>query len=173
MPLEATSPISKISEDLLYRLASGAVISMEIFTDGLAEPTNPGTGTYGYAIYREGERLATGHGFAGEPVTNNYAEYEGLVKALRHARRLMSGDQEEEEVTVYSDSKLLVNQMNGEWKFKKGGYVEKLVEARKLASKFTKLKFKWIPREQNSEADELSRIAYAEATNRKRWKGQE
>ncbi len=136
---------------------------IEIFTDGLAEPTNPGVGTYGYAIYRDGKRLSAGHGLAGNPVTNNYAEYEGLVKALRHARRLMKGD---EEITVYSDSRLLVNQMNGEWKFKKGAYVEKYLEAKELARTLPKLKFKWIPREQNSEADELSRVAYAEARRR-------
>ena len=127
-------------------------------------PTNPGIGTYGYAIYRDGKRLATGHGLAGDPVTSNYAEYEGLVMALRHARKLLRGD--EEEITVYSDSKLLVNQMNGEWKFKKGSYVKKYLEAKELAPTFSKLKFKWIPREENSEADELSRIAYAEARSR-------
>jgi ribonuclease HI len=144
---------------------------IEVFTDGLAEPTNPGIGTYGFAIYRDGKRLDTGHGFAGDPVSNNYAEYEGLVMALKRVKR--SRGDGEEEITVYSDSKLLVNQMNGDWKFKKGGYVEKLLEARELAHGFSNLKFKWIPREQNSEADELSRIAYAEATNRKRRVGPE
>ena len=134
---------------------------IEIFTDGLAEPTNPGIGTYGYAIYRDGKRIATGHGFSGQPVTNNYAEYDGLIAGLKHAQKLMY---QGEEVIIHSDSKLLVNQMNGEWRFKKGSYVKKLLEARELVEKFPNLAFKWIPRDENSVADELSRIAYAEAT---------
>jgi ribonuclease HI len=142
---------------------------IEIFTDGLAEPTNPGIGTFGFAVYRDGKRLDTGRGFAGNPVTNNFAEYEGLVAALKRVRKLMKNDHEE--IVVYSDSTLLVNQMRGDWKFKRGGYVEKLLEAKELAERFSKLRFKWIPREQNSEADELSRIAYAEATSRKRGRG--
>ena len=128
-----------------------------IYTDGLAEP-NPGLGTYGFSIYRDGERIARKHGKAGDMVTSNFAEYTGLVLALKEI-----SVHKDEEILVNSDSKLLVNQMNGDWKFKKGGYVEKLVEARKLASMFSRMEFKWIPREENSEADELSRIAYAEA----------
>jgi ribonuclease HI len=136
---------------------------IEIHTDGLAMPTNPGIGTFGYVIYVDGKRTVARHGFAGEPVTNNYAEYEGVVKALREVE-----GRSDEKVVVYSDSKLVVNQMSGEWRFKKGTYVDKYLEAKELAAKFGDLTFKWIPREQNAEADELSRIAYAQALARKR-----
>ena len=139
---------------------------IEIYTDGLAEPTNPGIGTYGYVIFVDGKKTAARHGFAGEPVSNNYAEYEGVVKALREVEGRAN-----ETVVVYSDSKLVVNQMSGEWRFKKGTYVDKYLEAKELAGKFADLTFKWIPREQNADADELSRIAYAQALAKKRQAG--
>ncbi len=130
---------------------------IEVYTDGRAEP-NPGLGTYGYLIYQDGRRTHSGHGVAGHGVTNNYAEYVCLVKALERL-----APHRDEEITVYSDSTLLVNQMKGKWKFKKGGYLEKYLQAKELAVKFPKLRFEWIPREKNSEADELTNIAFAEA----------
>lgn len=133
---------------------------IEAYTDGRAEP-NPGLGTYGYIIYRDGKRIRSEHGFAGQAVTNNYAEYFCLIKALEHleARR-------DEEIKVYSDSKLLVNQMTGRWKFKSGAYSEKYLMAKELAQRFSNLRFEWIPRERNSEADELTNIAFAQARER-------
>lgn len=143
---------------------------IDIYTDGLAEP-NPGIGTYGYVIYRDGKRVAARHGFAGDPVTNNFAEYEGLVKALCE----VSG-QTDAAISVRSDSKLLVHQMSGEWKVSKkalrkddpASYVAKHLEAVELAKRFKRLTFEWVPREKNSEADELSRVAYTEELARRR-----
>jgi len=133
---------------------------IEVYTDGRAEP-NPGLGTYGYIIHENGRRTHSQHGLAGRGVTNNYAEYFCLVKALEHleARR-------DEEITVFSDSTLLVNQMEGKWKFKSGSYTEKYLEAKELASGFSRLRFEWIPREKNSEADELTNIAFAQLRDR-------
>jgi len=133
---------------------------IEVYTDGRAEP-NPGLGTYGYVVYRERERLHSEHGVAGRAVTNNYAEYVCLIKALEHLV-----PHRDEEITVLSDSKLLVYQMKGEWKFHKGAYREKYIKAKELVGRFSKLKFRWIPREKNTEADELTNIAFAEAQGR-------
>jgi len=138
----------------------GVALMIEVYTDGRAEP-NPGLGTYGYVVYEGGRRAHSEHGLAGERVTNNYAEYFCLVKALERLEAHRG-----EEITVFSDSTLLVNQMNGKWKFKSGGYSEKYVRAKELANGFSKLRFEWIPREKNSEADELTNIAFAEARDR-------
>jgi ribonuclease HI len=124
--------------------------------DGLAEPRNPGTGTYGYVIYEGKSKLAEGEGLAGYEVTNNYAEYTALVEVLRRIKELrIEGD-----VVIRSDSQLLVGQMSRGWEVKRGGYLEKLREARDLLKEFGSVKFEWIPRKQNEEADLLSRIAY-------------
>jgi ribonuclease HI len=145
---------------------------IEIYTDGLAEPRNPGIGTYGYAVYRDGKAWKTGHGFDGEPVSNNHAEYAGLIEALRSVSEFR-----DEEIVVKSDSKMLVNQMSGEWKVGKKAlknpaewsYVEMFLNAQDIAKKFSQLEFVWIPREENTEADALSRAAYREQIV-KRWR---
>jgi len=46
------------------------------------------------------------------------------------------------------------------WKVKGGGYLAKLKEAKDLLKEFESISFEWIPREENEEADLLSRIAY-------------
>ena len=124
--------------------------------DGLAEPRNPGTGTYGYVIYEGKRKLAEGGGLAGYDVTNNYAEYTALVEVLRKLKELKT----EGDVVIRSDSQLLVGQMSKGWAAKGGGYLGKLKEARDLLKEFGSVTFEWIPREQNEEADLLSRIAY-------------
>jgi len=133
---------------------------IEAFTDGRAEP-NPGLGTYGYVVYQDGSRVHSEHGVAGREVTNNYAEYFCLIRALEHLEA-----QRDEEIVVFSDSSLLVNQMEGKWKFKGGNYGEMYLKAKELARGFSKLRFWWIPREKNREADELTNIAFAEARGR-------
>jgi ribonuclease HI len=89
-------------------------------------------------------------------VTSNYAEYTALVEALKRLKDLgVEGD-----VLIRSDSTLLVGQMSEGWKVKGGMYVDKLKEARDLLKEFGSIRFEWIPREQNSEADLLTRVAY-------------
>ncbi|MDG7011276.1 MAG: ribonuclease HI family protein [Nitrososphaerota archaeon] len=125
-------------------------------TASVSQPRNPGTGTYGYLIYDGRKKVAEGSGVAGEEVTSNFAEYTALVEALKKLKGLgMEGD-----VLVRSDSKLLVGQMSEGWKVKGGMYLEKLKEARELLKDFGSVRFEWIPRERNQEADLLTRIAY-------------
>ena len=131
-------------------------MTVTVYIDGLAEPSNPGTGTYGYLIYDGAKKLAEGSGLAGRGVTSNYAEYTALAEALKKLKTIgVEGD-----VLVRSDSKLLVGQMSGGWKVKGGMYVGKLKEARELIKGFGSMRFEWIPREENEEADLLTRVAY-------------
>lgn len=127
-----------------------------VYVDGLAQPRNPGTGTYGFVIYDGDERVAEGSGLAGHDVTSNFAEYTALAEALKKLKELgLDGD-----VVIRSDSKLLVGQMGEGWKVKGGMYLGKLKEARDLLKGFGSIRFEWIPREQNQEADLLTRVAY-------------
>jgi len=122
----------------------------------VSEPTNPGTGTFGYVIYDSERKLAEGSGLAGHNVTSNFAEYTALAEALKRLMALgVEGD-----VLIRSDSKLLVGHMSEGWKVKGGMYVEKLKEVRDLMKGFGSIRFEWIPREENQEADLLTRIAY-------------
>jgi ribonuclease HI len=131
-------------------------LTVTAYIDGLSMPDNPGTGTYGFVIYEGTKKLSEGSGLAGRNVTSNYAEYTALGEALKRLRTLgVEGD-----VLIRSDSKLLVEQMSGGWKVKGGMYVGKLKEARDLMKEFGSIRFEWIPREQNQEADLMTRVAY-------------
>lgn len=128
----------------------------------VSEPVNPnGVATYGFTVYRNGDNIMRGYGVVGEGegMSNNLGEYAALCEALKTLIRL---NLTEEEVVVKSDSKLLVNQMNGVWKCHGGYYISKYIEAKELVKFFKKIRFIWIPREENSEADQLSRRAYEE-----------
>ena len=135
-----------------------------MYVDGLAEPRNPGTGTYGYLIYDGPKKLAEGSGLAGYDVTSNYAEYTALAEALKKLKELGMT----EGVLVRSDSKLLVGQMGEGWKVKGGMYLARLKEARELIKEFGPLRFEWIPRERNHEADLLTRFAYEQVRRDRR-----
>jgi len=52
-----------------------------------------------------------------------------------------------------------VGQMGMGWKVKKGGYVEMYKKAKDMVKKFESVKFEWVPREKNEEADMLTNIA--------------
>ena len=131
-------------------------MTVVVYVDGLAEPSNPGVGTYGFVVYDGKKKVAEGSGLAGLLVTSNYSEYTALAEAFKKLIELgIEGD-----VVVKSDSKLLVGQMSQGWKVKGGMYIDKLKEARDLLKEFGSVAFEWIPREQNSEADLLTRIAY-------------
>jgi len=131
-------------------------LAVTAYIDGLAEPRNPGVGTYGFVIYQDGKKLAEGEGLAGRDVTNNFAEYTALAEALKKLKemRLLGG------IVIRTDSKLLFGQMSEGWKVKGGGYIQKLKEAKDLLRDFRSVTFEWIPREENAEADLLSRVAY-------------
>lgn len=131
-------------------------MAVVVYIDGLAQPSNPGVGIYAYVIYDGGKRVAEGSGLAGRDVTSNFAEYTALVEALKRLR----STRQHGDVLVRSDSKLLVGQMGEGWKVKGGMYLERLKEARDLVKEFGAVKFEWVPREQNQEADLLTRVEY-------------
>ena len=134
------------------------------YVDGLCEPVNPGgTATYGYVIRNEAGRvIARKSGVVGKgpEMSNNVAEYAALCEALIF---LINEKMARLPIEIRSDSRLLVNQMKGEWKFHKGLYAQKYRDAKALATQFDRVKFRWIPREENKEADALSREAYSQA----------
>jgi ribonuclease HI len=130
--------------------------------DGLCEPVNPGgTATYGFII-RDGSDnvIARKYGVVGKGprMSNNVAEYAALCEALRF---LENRNMTQSLIEVRSDSRLLVNQMTGDWKFHKGLYEQKYSEAKELAKRFSNISYKWVSRERNEEADALSREAYS------------
>jgi ribonuclease HI len=131
----------------------------KIYFDGLCEPVNPGGHCcYGYIIQREDGPPISGTGTVGRG-TNNKAEYTALIEALKSAAKAGIS-----RVEVHGDSLLVVNQVRGLWEVRSDSIRPLWELAAKLARGFEKFNITWIPREQNTEADRLSRIAYHEAT---------
>lgn len=142
-----------------------------VYCDGLCEPRNPGgIACYGFVIYREGEAIAQGYGEVcrGPEATNNVAEYSAAIAALT---RLVDLGLTEEAVEVRSDSQLLVRQMQGEYAVRNRRIAALHGKLRRLAARFRRLRWRWVPREENWEADALSRRAYAEAVSKERARG--
>lgn len=92
-------------------------------------------------------------GFLGR-TTNNVAEYAGLVAALTFAER-----QGLENLTLFSDSQLLVRQLNGAYKVKAPHLVPIFLKVLKLRRSITRCDIQHLPREQNRQADRLANTA--------------
>jgi ribonuclease HI len=88
---------------------SGRMI--RIFTDGAAQP-NPGSMGIGVVIEWQGKKPTIYSEYIGEG-TNNEAEYGALLQALQ-----MIKDENIKIAKIHSDSNLMVNQVNGNWKAK-------------------------------------------------------
>jgi ribonuclease HI len=115
---------------------------------------NPGPAGYGVRIEDEmGGLITEFNGFLGS-ATNNVAEYNGLLAALRYAR-----EQGHRKVRIKSDSELLVKQMRGEYRVKNPGLQPLFQQARTLAEGFERIVYEHVRREQNKEADRLANIA--------------
>src|SRR5262249_21290206 len=119
---------------------------------------NPGgTMGFGAAIYDPSGREiwhASGTLPARPTATCNGAEYMALATALRG---LIELGFQQHEIEICVDSKLVIHQMRGTWRIRKGEYVNLANQAKALLGRFPRARFRWIPREQNRRADELSK----------------
>ena len=119
---------------------------------------NPGPAGYGVRIEAaDGTVLAELYGGLGI-ATNNVAEYNGLLAALKWAV-----DHGERHLHIRADSELLVKQMRGEYKVKNPGLLPLYVRARLLVMELDTVVFEHIRREFNTEADRLSNLGMDEA----------
>ncbi|XP_013594512.1 PREDICTED: uncharacterized protein LOC106302583 [Brassica oleracea var. oleracea] len=88
--------------------------------------------------------------------TNNENEYEALIAGLSLTHQLGA-----ENIQVYSDSQLIINQAQGEYQAKDDSMIRYLAVAQRLIKKFKSCKLTQIPREQNSQADALANLGFA------------
>lgn len=114
---------------------------------------NPGPAGYGAAVLIDGVVVAERAEFIGT-ATNNVAEYRGLIAGLEAAAQINPSAS----VRVRMDSKLVVEQMSGNWKIKHPDMRELALQAREIFPP-GKVVFEWIPREKNAVADALANEA--------------
>lgn len=111
---------------------------------------NPGPAAYGVVIRNgKGEVLAELSEYLGLQ-TNNFAEYSGLLAALEFAVR-----EKYPSLRIYSDSELLVRQMQGRYKVKNAALQELFARAQSLVRKLQSFSIEHVLRERNKEADRL------------------
>lgn len=140
---------------------------MTIYTlhfDGSCGPKNPGgTAAYGYTI-THGKEISTAHGVIGTGplMSNNLAEFTALGQGLQDF--LAHGyNRRDALLNVRGDSQLVINIMGRRWKPKPESlywpayqWTDSLL--RQIRRSGTAVNFDWIPREQNQECDNLSKM---------------
>jgi len=133
---------------------------LQVFIDG-ASRGNPGEASFGvHVTAADGRELAGLYGYLGH-ASNNVAEYEALLHALRWAlargvRRLQ----------VFSDSELVVKQMSGAYRVKHPDMVPRHREAQALLRRFERVSLGHVPRAQNQDADRLANRALDERASK-------
>jgi len=120
------------------------------FYDGSASP-NSGKLGLGVTIYASKKELVCAAKPAGDG-TNNEAEYLALIFLLE-----LAIDEGIKNITVYGDSKLITNQVNGIWGVGKETLVKYHEKAVALSKQFSNIEFKWCKRANNKRADILSK----------------
>src|SRR3989339_307703 len=128
-----------------------------IYTDG-GSRGNPGKAAIGIVFCNEKEQIIKKFGiYLGDNLTNNEAEYSAVITALKKFKagfgRALS---ETAEITIKSDSELIVKQLNGQYKLSDPKIQQFFIEAWNLKFDFKSVKFKHIAREKNKEADALA-----------------
>jgi ribonuclease HI len=120
---------------------------------------NPGPASYGVVLRNErGEIVAKLKKYIGR-MTNNVAEYYGLIAALDYAQ-----SHGVRALRVESDSELLVRQMRGHYKVKSPDLRPLFERAKKMSQTFDSFRIDHVYREQNSEADALANEALDETS---------
>jgi ribonuclease HI len=135
----------------------GSVGGSRIFIDGAARG-NPGPAGVGVLITGpDGKVVEEIHQSIGE-ATNNVAEYRALLLALDRARALGCND-----IEIYSDSELLVRQLQGRYRVKHPALRAMHAKAMGLIAHFRGFSIAHVPREENAEADALANRGIEEA----------
>jgi probable phosphoglycerate mutase len=124
-----------------------------VYIDG-GSRGNPGDAAFGvFACDADNRPVAAFGRFLGR-MTNNEAEYSGLLAALQWAR-----DEDVQELRVLSDSELMVRQMNGQYRVKSPNLKPLFTSAKQLAGGFSRFVIEHVGREGNVEADRLANLA--------------
>ena len=127
--------------------------------DGAARG-NPGPAGAGVYVAAEGDSPAEEHFEALGHTTNNVAEYRALLLALRRAEERAAS-----EVSIASDSLLLVQQMKGRYRVKAPHLQPLFAVALTRAKRFRRFSIAHVRREENKKADRLANLG-ADASER-------
>jgi len=128
-------------------------VKVVAFCDGGARG-NPGPAGIGVTIRSPAKKVVAEISEAIGHATNNVAEYTAVKRALERARELGATD-----VEIVTDSKLLVEQLNGRYRVKNPTLQRLHAEVRAAARSFVSVTYRHVPRERNRRADALVNLA--------------
>lgn len=137
-------------------------LTLQVYSDG-ASRGNLGPSAIAFMILTEDEKILKRHSKYVGIRTNNQAEYEALISALKFASELTS-----QEVVCYLDSELVVKHLNGEYQVKNPNLKTLWLKVKELEHKFQKISFTHIPRTDRyiEEVDLLANHTLDRVTNR-------
>jgi len=137
-------------------------MKISVYTDG-ASRGNPGAAAIAFVI----SGLPDGKVEYKEAIgtySNNQAEYRAMIAALE---KLLELDIKDADISIFSDSELMVKQINGEYRVKdinlKPLFSQVSNHCVRLETKGNQLQFTAVRRERNIDADRLANIALDEA----------
>ncbi|KAK1556140.1 hypothetical protein QYE76_059316 [Lolium multiflorum] len=140
-----------IAERINTNIAALSIRAWAMFFDGSVCDDGCGIGillvsprgaTYTFSI-----RLST-------PCTNNVAEYEAVRKGME-----LLIEAGAEAVELFGDSKLVISQLTDEYKCESESLFPLWMHCRELMTQFRYINFNWVPRSQNTEANDLAQMA--------------
>ena len=131
-----------------------------LYTDGGAR-SNPGPAAAGFVIKTEaGQIFKEGGRFLGK-ATNNEAEYQALIDGLKAAKEFAP-----DHLDCFLDSSLVVNQLKGVFKVKQHHLQELVFKIKTLEQSLKSVRYQYIPREKNKEADAwVNKVLDEQASN--------
>ncbi len=133
-------------------------VPIVVHCDGLCDINPGGIATWGYVVEVDGmEYTPSGVVGEGEGMTNNVAEYQAIIHALQW---LDKGEYKGRRVRMFTDSRLVVNQLTNQWAVNAPHILALWNEAKVLLRRVGHVDLRWCPREQNEKADAMSRVAY-------------
>jgi ribonuclease HI len=121
---------------------------------------NPGPSALGVVIKDEDKNFLKSYSKFLGTLTNNQAEYQALIFALKKTKALFGKEKIKNlPIEIRTDSELLYYQVTGKYKIKEKEIQSLFVEFWNEKIDFGNLTFKLIKREENTEADKLVNIA--------------
>lgn len=122
---------------------------IKIYFDG-GSRGNPGPSAIGVTVYDDKDKKLEETGEYIGKYTNNMAEYMALKKALELAAKYKC-----KKIILFTDSKLLNNQIKKVWKIKDENILKIFIEISRQLGGYDVVDLRLIPREENKEADRL------------------
>ena len=143
---------NKTLESLFNRIDGGDEISLYI--DGAAD-LHSKTAGIGGVIYRNNEELISFSEYM-DDATNNEAEYTALIRGVEHLIALGQLS-----VQIFSDSELVVKQINGQYKVKNPRMQKLYNQAMALFNQLEQYTLSHVLRDKNTVADKLANAGRA------------